>query len=123
MPPPTGLWMPARRAGAAPARKRPIKCLILSMGSYSMAADGRRMAVILFGRAAQFLLALAMMRVATTLLSPEEMGRMSLVTTTTAFFALFLINPVGMFINRRLHAWQSSGLARHYLTCYAGYLI
>lgn len=81
------------------------------------------MAVILFGRAAQFLLALAMMRVATTLLSPEEMGRMSLVTTTTAFFALFLINPVGMFINRRLHAWQSSGLARHYLTRYAGYLI
>lgn len=44
-------------------------------------------------------------------------------TTTTAFFALFLINPVGMFINRRLHAWQSSGLARHYLTRYVGYLI
>jgi len=88
-----------------------------------MATGVRRMTIILFGRAAQFLLALAMMRVATTLLSPEEMGRMSLVTATTAFFALFLINPVGMFINRRLHAWQSSGLARHYLTRYAGYLI
>lgn len=64
-----------------------------------------------------------MMRVATTLLSPEEMGRVSLVLTTIAFFALFLINPVGMFINRRLHAWQASGVAQHYLSRYAGYLL
>lgn len=69
------------------------------------------------------MLALAMMRVATTLLSPEEMGRVSLVLTTTAFFALFLVNPVGMFINRRLHAWQASGMTRHYLICYASYLL
>lgn len=81
------------------------------------------MSIILFGRAAQFLLALAAMRVATTLLPPEEMGRMSLVVATTAFFALFLVNPVGMFINRRLHAWQSSRTLRHYLTRYWGYLI
>ncbi|MEY4911352.1 MAG: hypothetical protein RL761_1015 [Pseudomonadota bacterium] len=64
-----------------------------------------------------------MMRVATTLLSPEEMGRVSLVLTTIAFFALFLVNPVGMFINRRLHAWQLSGVAQHYLIHYAGYLL
>lgn len=63
------------------------------------------------------------MRVATTLLSPDEMGRVSLVITTIAFFALFLVNPVGMFINRRLHAWQASGVARHYLIRYASYLI
>lgn len=81
------------------------------------------MITIIFGRAAQFLLALAMMRVATTLLSPEEMGRVSLVLTTIAFFALFLVNPVGMFINRRLHAWQAGGVARHYLTRYAVYLV
>jgi O-antigen/teichoic acid export membrane protein len=78
---------------------------------------------IIFGRAAQFLLALAMMRVATTLLTPEEMGRVSLVLTTIAFFALFLINPVGMFINRRLHAWRASGTARHYLIRYVSYLL
>lgn len=81
------------------------------------------MITIIFGRAAQFLLALAMMRVATTLLSPVEMGRVSLVLTTVAFFALFLVNPVGMFINRRLHAWQASGGARFYLTRYVGYLL
>jgi len=78
---------------------------------------------IIIGRAAQFVLALVMLRVATTLLSPDEMGRVSLVLTTIAFFALFLINPVGMFINRRLHAWQASGVARHYLIRYVGYLL
>lgn len=81
------------------------------------------MIFIIFGRAAQFLLALAMMRVATTLLSPEEMGRVSLVLTTIAFFALFLVNPVGMFINRRLHAWQASGVARQYLVRHVWYLL
>lgn len=81
------------------------------------------MITIILGRAAQLLLALAMMRVATTLLSPEEMGRASLALTSIAFFALFLINPVGMFINRRLHAWQASGVARHYLIRYVGYLL
>ena len=81
------------------------------------------MITIVFGRAAQFLLSLAMMRLATTLLSPSEMGKVALVLTTTAFFALFLVNPVGMFINRRLHAWQASGTARHYLTRYVNYLL
>lgn len=81
------------------------------------------MITIIIGRAAQFILALAMLRVATTLLSPEEMGKVSLVLTTIAFFAMFLVNPVGMFINRRLHAWQANGSARAYLERYAGYLI
>lgn len=77
---------------------------------------------IIVGRAAQFLIALITLRVATTLLSPEEMGKVALVATTTAFFALLLINPVGMFINRRLHAWQASGHGVGYLVRYAGYI-
>jgi len=68
-------------------------------------------------------LALAMIRVATTFLPPLEMGRMSLITATTAFFALFLINPVGMFINRRIHAWELSGKVKHYLNLYWLYLL
>jgi O-antigen/teichoic acid export membrane protein len=78
---------------------------------------------IIFGRSAQFLLMLAMIRVATSILSPREMGKVSLVVATTTFFSLFLINPVGMFINRRLHAWQASGVARYYLTRYVLYLL
>lgn len=64
-----------------------------------------------------------MMRVATTLLSPTEIGKVSLVLTTIAFFALFLVNPVGMFINRRLHAWQATGMAKHYLMRFVRYLL
>lgn len=64
-----------------------------------------------------------MMRVATTVLSTEQFGRVSLVLTTTAFFALFLINPVGLFINRRLHAWGSLGKIQHYLASYTIYLV
>lgn len=80
------------------------------------------MTTILVGRAIQFLLALLILRVATSLLSPAEMGKVSLALTTTAFFALFLVNPVGMFINRRLHSWQESGALRHHLIRYVGYL-
>lgn len=66
---------------------------------------------------------MAMMRVATSLLSPGEMGKVSLVLTTVAFFALFFINPVGMFINRRLHDWYLSGLAITYIKKYIWYLL
>ena len=74
------------------------------------------------GRAAQFLLALATLRAATTWLSPEEMGRVSLTLTSLAFFAMLLINPVGMFINRRLHGWHAHGRAKAYLRLYPLYL-
>jgi O-antigen/teichoic acid export membrane protein len=80
------------------------------------------MLVILLGRVLQFLLLLAIMRVATTLLTPAEMGRLTLITTTTAFFAFFLVNPVGMFINRRLHSWQENGTVQTYLRLYWVYL-
>ena len=62
------------------------------------------------------------MRTATTLLTPGEMGKMSLVLATTGFFSLFLINPVGMFINRRLHTWYATGRARHYFNLFWAYL-
>ena len=74
-------------------------------------------------RVAQFLIAFAMLRVATTLLSPEEMGKVALIMSTIAFFAMFMVNPVGMFINRRLHAWEANGTARAHLERYVFYLI
>lgn len=64
-----------------------------------------------------------MMRVATTLLTPEEMGKVALILSTIAFFAMFLVNPVGMFINRRLHSWYLNGVAWHYLMRYTSYLL
>ena len=81
------------------------------------------MLTIIFGRAAQFILLLFVMRVATTYLPPSEMGRLSLITAATAFFALFLVNPIGMFINRRFHAWDELGRAKHYLKLHWVYLL
>lgn len=63
------------------------------------------------------------MRLATGYLPPEEMGRLSLITACTAFFALFLVNPVGMFINRRFHAWNALGRAKYYLKLHWVYLV
>jgi O-antigen/teichoic acid export membrane protein len=79
--------------------------------------------VILFGNAAQFILLLLTMRLATGYLLPEEMGRLSLITAATAFFALFLVNPVGMFINRRFHSWDALGRARYYFKLHWIYLL
>lgn len=81
------------------------------------------MLLVVFGRASQFILLLLVMRVATTYLSPEEMGRLSLLTATTTFFAMFLVSPVGMFINRRLHAWDALGRVKYYLRIYWIYLL
>lgn len=63
------------------------------------------------------------MRTATQLLSPEEMGRMVLINTIAAFFTVLLISNVGMFINRRLHAWNAQGQVKQYLNYYWGYLL
>lgn len=75
------------------------------------------------GRVAQFALLLITLRIATTYLSPVEMGKVSIVTATVAFFALFMINPVGMFINRRLHAWNSKGQVKAYAAYFWIYLV
>ncbi len=81
------------------------------------------MFLISIGRFAQFVLLLLTLRVATTLLSPFEMGKLSIVSATTAFFALFLLNPVGMFMNRRMHAWDARGQVKQYLSYFWKYLV
>lgn len=63
------------------------------------------------------------MRLATTYLQPGEMGRLSLITAVTAFVSLFLVNPVGMFINRRFHDWETLGRTRLYLKLHWLYLL
>lgn len=63
------------------------------------------MLLTLFGRLLQFVIMFASVKIMTSILTPEEMGKYSLVMTTTAMFAMLLINPVGMYINRRLHVW------------------
>jgi len=81
------------------------------------------MTVIFFGRVAQAVLSLVMLRVMTSMLSPEEAGRWALLIAVISFFSLGFVGPVGMFINRRLHAWVELGKIRRYMLYYAGYLV
>jgi O-antigen/teichoic acid export membrane protein len=81
------------------------------------------MILFIFGRLGQIVLALAGMRIATTILSPEEMGRMTLILTVTSIFSLFLISPTGIFITRRLHAWFDSGKLRLYFRLHLLFLL
>lgn len=74
-------------------------------------------------RALQFVLLLVTLRVASSLLAPSEMGKLSIITATVSFFALFLINPIGMFVNRRLYAWNERGDAFNYLYYFWFYVI
>ena len=50
------------------------------------------------------------------------MGNVSLIMTTIVFFAMLLVNPVGMFIYRLLHAWHQNGLALSYFVLGIYYL-
>jgi len=81
------------------------------------------MLMIVIGRAAQFLLMLAMLRIATTVLSPTEMGKIAIMTSMVAFVSLFLVNPVGMYVNRQLHRWNSEGRITRNIGCHYLYIL
>ena len=81
------------------------------------------MLLIVSGRIMQFLLMLLTLKISTYLLVPAEMGKMALVTTTLAFVSLFLINPVGMYVNRQMHVWNQQGLVKHNLLYHWFYIL
>jgi O-antigen/teichoic acid export membrane protein len=81
------------------------------------------MLLIIVGRLVHFALLLLTLRVATELLLPSEMGKIAIVTATVAFFALIFVNPVGMFVNRRVHAWNAGGRAKTYYSYFWLYLV
>jgi len=81
------------------------------------------MLLIALGRVMQFFLLFATIKMATTLLAPAEMARVYLVLSMVSFYAMIFLNPVGMFMNRRLHAWNESGKVQHYYDFFWLYLL
>lgn len=67
----------------------------------------REFLYLLSGRLLQALLAIGSLRLMTELLPKHEVGQQYLINSVILWFSLVLINPVGMFINRHLHEWQS----------------
>jgi O-antigen/teichoic acid export membrane protein len=81
------------------------------------------MLLIALGRVAQIFLMFATIKISTSLLTPAEMAKVFLVASLVAFYALLLLNPVGMFMNRRLHAWNEMGKVQHYYNYFWLYLL
>lgn len=65
--------------------------------------------ILMGGRVMQAIIALAAIRLLTSLLDKENVGMTYVVTSVSTYFSLVFINPLGMYINRKLHAWNTSG--------------
>lgn len=61
------------------------------------------------GRLVAALATLVAIRVATTMLQPNEYGLFTVLATFQMFCGLFLVNPVGQYINRHTHEWGDEG--------------
>jgi O-antigen/teichoic acid export membrane protein len=62
--------------------------------------------IITLGRVIQMMIALVSVRIYTSMLSTGEVGNLYLINSLFGFFGLALINPVGMYMNRKMHRWS-----------------
>lgn len=65
--------------------------------------------ILLLARFLQILLSVVSIKLSSHILAPEQMGRFALANSIVAFFAFMFVNPVGMFMNRRMHTWWREG--------------
>lgn len=79
--------------------------------------------IILLGRIFQIALSLVSVRVYTNLLSTIEVGNLYLINSIVGLFALTFINPVGMYINRKLHKWADDKVVLNYFFIFNIYLV
>jgi len=89
------------------------------MGSFV----NRDVLIITTGRILQMVIALVSVRVFTSLLSTGEVGNLYLINSLFGFFGLALINPVGMYINRKVHRWVEEGSVLNRFSVFNIYLI
>ncbi|MDA7700409.1 hypothetical protein N8804_01020 [Methylophilaceae bacterium] len=65
--------------------------------------------VVGLGRLFIALLALLSIKFITIFLSPEQFGKLSILLALQSFCGLFIISPVGQYINRHTHQWWDTG--------------
>lgn len=78
--------------------------------------------LLVAGRLLSALIAVASLRVMTTILEPTEYGQWALLVAFQVFGSLFLINPVDQHIFRHSHEWWDSGTLLKYLAKYNQYI-
>ncbi len=65
----------------------------------------RELIILIVGRFLQILITLVGIKTATKFLEAGELGNLYLVIIIVGFFSLFLVNPIGQYINRKTHQW------------------
>lgn len=80
-------------------------------------------ALIALGRFIQVTLSLVSVRIITSILPPAELGNYYLIFTILSFFALALLNPVGVYLNRKTHRWAEERTIYGRLFVYNSYLL
>lgn len=88
----------------------------------SLSKTKRDMLVLVAGNAVQYLTAILSIKLMTTILSPSEMGRVSIITAIALWFNV-LYNGVGAYVQRNLLAWAGAGKAMGYIKKFSSYLL
>lgn len=78
--------------------------------------------LVVFGRLATALIAIASLRVMTTMLAPSDYGQWVLLVAFQTFCGLFLINPVDQHVFRHAHAWWDDGTLLCHLSKFDKYI-
>lgn len=79
--------------------------------------------IITSGHIFQGVILLASTRIITSLLSPTQMGRFSIIYTIVALFFSLFITPVGAYTQRKIIEWNLEGSVRYYARMYIYYLL
>jgi O-antigen/teichoic acid export membrane protein len=85
--------------------------------------ERRHLITIMLGRGLQAVTGVVAIRLLTSFLPPEEAGRCFILLSLSDFFALFLISPMGNYINRKTHEWHRNGTIQNNLHLYWLYLL
>jgi len=83
----------------------------------------RNFLIITIGRVLYIAISLLAVRVYTSMLSTAEVGNFYLINSITAFFGFTLLNPVGMYINRKLNHWVADNNLLNGFFLYNLYLV
>jgi O-antigen/teichoic acid export membrane protein len=85
--------------------------------------ENSKLSILIVGRALQILIALISIKISTKLLSANEIGNLYLILSIASFFGLFLVNPIGQYINRKTHQWHDESNLINIMYIYNIYII
>jgi O-antigen/teichoic acid export membrane protein len=78
--------------------------------------------LVVLGRVVTALIAVASLRIMTTLLEPSDYGQWAMLMAFQTFCGLFLINPVDQHVFRHAHAWWDNGTLLSHFAKFEQYL-